>query len=99
LNRCLRIEILKTLSEPWTIIFHGKSCGSLSLMGKWEYREPFLPLLPGIHFVEFGDAEAVEDELYKADATGNGMAAVVLEPGEDRLRGRRMPREAMEVIG
>ena len=28
--------------------FHGKSCGSLSLMGKWEYREPFLPLLPGV---------------------------------------------------
>lgn len=60
--------------------FHGKSCGSLSLMGKWEYREPFLPLLPGIHFVEFGDAEAVEDELYKADATGHGVAGVIMEP-------------------
>ncbi len=60
--------------------FHGKSCGSLSLMGKWEYREPFLPLLPGIHFVEFGDAEAVEDELYKADATGKGVAGVIMEP-------------------
>jgi len=60
--------------------FHGKSCGSLSLMGKWEYREPFLPLLPGIQFVEFGDAEAVEDELYKADATGKGVAAVIMEP-------------------
>lgn len=60
--------------------FHGKSCGSLSLMGKWEYREPFLPLLPGVRFVEFGDAEAVEDELYKADATGKGVAAVIMEP-------------------
>jgi len=60
--------------------FHGKSCGSLSLMGKWEYREPFLPLLPGIQFVEFGDAEAVEDELYKADATGKGVAGVIMEP-------------------
>ncbi len=60
--------------------FHGKSCGSLSLMGKWEYREPFLPLLPGVHFVEFGDADAVEDELYKADATGKGVAAVIMEP-------------------
>jgi putrescine aminotransferase len=60
--------------------FHGKSCGALSLMGKWEYREPFLPLLPGIQFVEFGDAEAVEDELYKADATGKGVAAVIMEP-------------------
>lgn len=60
--------------------FHGKSCGALSLMGKWEYREPFLPLLPGIQFVEFGDAEAVEDELYKADATGKGVAGVIMEP-------------------
>ncbi len=60
--------------------FHGKSCGSLSLLGKWEYREPFLPLLPGIHFVEFGDADAVEDELYKADQTGKGIAAVIMEP-------------------
>jgi putrescine aminotransferase len=60
--------------------FHGKSCGSLSLLGKWEYREPFLPLLPGIQFVEFGDADAVIDELYKADATGKGVAAVIMEP-------------------
>ncbi|HEX4441783.1 MAG TPA: putrescine aminotransferase [Thermoanaerobaculia bacterium] len=60
--------------------FHGKSCGSLSLLGKWEYREPFLPLLPGIQFVEFGDADAVEDELYKADQTGKGVAAVIMEP-------------------
>jgi putrescine aminotransferase len=60
--------------------FHGKSCGALSLMGKWQYREPFLPLLPGIQYVEFGDADAVEDELYKADATGKGVAAVIMEP-------------------
>ena len=25
MNRCLRIEVLKKLSEPSTIIFHGKS--------------------------------------------------------------------------
>ena len=60
--------------------FHGKSCGALSLLGRWEYREPFLPLLSGVRFVEFGDAEAVEDELYKADQTGKGIAAVIMEP-------------------
>ncbi len=60
--------------------FHGKSCGSLSLLGRWEYREPFLPLLPGIHFVEFGDADAVAEELYKADQTGKGIAGVIMEP-------------------
>lgn len=60
--------------------FHGKSMGSLSIMGKWEYREPFEPLLPQIHFVEYGDADAVENELYKADETGKGIAAVIMEP-------------------
>src|SRR5215510_3354818 len=60
--------------------FHGKSCGSLSLLGKWQYREPFLPLLPGIQFVEFGDADAVIDELYKSDQTSKGVAAVIMEP-------------------
>src|SRR5439155_22073952 len=38
--------------------FHGKSMGSLSVMGKNIYRRPFEPLLPGIHFVPFGDARA-----------------------------------------
>ncbi len=35
--------------------FHGKSYGSLSLMGKGEYRLPFEPLLQDVYFVPFGD--------------------------------------------
>ena len=60
--------------------FHGKSLGSLSLMGKREYRAPFGPLLGDVRFVPFGDAEAVEEELAKAEAVGMGIAAVVVEP-------------------
>ncbi len=60
--------------------FHGKSCGSLSLMGKPEYRAPFEPLLEDVRFVPFGDAAAVEKVLAKADAMGAGIAAVVVEP-------------------
>jgi putrescine aminotransferase len=60
--------------------FHGKSCGSLSLMGKREYRAPFGPLLGDVRFVPFGAAEAVEAELLKAEALGMGIAAVVAEP-------------------
>src|SRR5262245_5513409 len=40
--------------------FHGKSYGSLSLMGKGEYRKPFEPMLEDVFFVPFGDADAVE---------------------------------------
>jgi len=60
--------------------FHGKSLGSLSLMGKLRYRKAFEPLLPDVTFVEFGDADDLEFELHKAEKIGWQMAAVVLEP-------------------
>jgi len=60
--------------------FHGKSYGSLSLMGKGEYRQPFEPMLQDVYFVPFGDATAVENELKKAEAVGHGIAGVVVEP-------------------
>jgi putrescine aminotransferase len=60
--------------------FHGKSYGSLSLMGKAEYRVPFEPLLQDVYFVPYGDADAVESELKKAQLVGFDVAAVVAEP-------------------
>ncbi|MDP3479907.1 MAG: putrescine aminotransferase [Desulfoprunum sp.] len=60
--------------------FHGKTLGSLSLIGKAVYREPLLPLLEGVHQVPFGDAAAVEQVLANAKMVGDGIAAVVVEP-------------------
>ena len=60
--------------------FHGKTLGSLSLMGKAAFREPLLPLLSDVRHVPFGDAKAVEDVLSSAAAVGDGIAAVVAEP-------------------
>ena len=60
--------------------FHGKTLGSLSLMGKNDYRAPLLPLLEGVRHVNFGDADAVELELRHAKAVGDDIAAVVAEP-------------------
>ncbi|MEW6736692.1 MAG: putrescine aminotransferase [Acidobacteriota bacterium] len=60
--------------------FHGKSYGSMSLMGKAEYRVPFEPLLQDVFFVPFGDAEEVDWELQKAQDVGMGIAAVIAEP-------------------
>ncbi len=60
--------------------FHGKTQGSLGLMGKASFREPFLPLLPGIRHVPFGDADAVDEELHRASVVGDPIAAVVMEP-------------------
>jgi putrescine aminotransferase len=60
--------------------FHGKTLGSLSVMGKSAYREPLLPLLSNVDFATFGDADSVESALRKAKAVGNGIAAVIAEP-------------------
>ena len=60
--------------------FHGKTLGSLSLMGKKMFRRPLLPLLEGVRHVPFGDADAVEQALSAAKAVGDEIAAVVAEP-------------------
>lgn len=60
--------------------FHGKTLGSLSVTGKAVFREPILPLLEGVRFVPYGCACAVEDELRAAQAVGDGIAAVIIEP-------------------
>jgi putrescine aminotransferase len=60
--------------------FHGKSLGSLSLMGKASFREPFQQGLQDVRFVPFGDADALEQELCRCEAVGVHIAGVVLEP-------------------
>jgi putrescine aminotransferase len=60
--------------------FHGKSLGALSLMGKAVFREPFQRGLQDVRFVPYGDADAVEQELRRAEAVGDRIAGVVLEP-------------------
>ncbi len=53
--------------------FHGRTLGSLALTHTPKYREPFLPLID-VHFVPFGDAQALEL------AMGDDVAGVFLEP-------------------
>jgi putrescine aminotransferase len=60
--------------------FHGKSLGSLSLMGKASFREPFLGGLQDVRFAPYGDACALEAEFAKAEAVGTPIAAFVVEP-------------------
>ncbi|MEP6571037.1 MAG: aminotransferase class III-fold pyridoxal phosphate-dependent enzyme [Gemmatimonadota bacterium] len=60
--------------------FHGKTLGALSLMGKASFREPFQQGLQDVHFVPYGDADALEQELSRAEAVGVRIAGVVLEP-------------------
>jgi len=61
--------------------YHGDTHGSLSVTGRDVYRDPFLPLLPEVDFLPFGDADA----LAQIDSE---TAAVITEPiqGEGGVR-------------
>lgn len=61
--------------------FHGKTMGSLSMLGKAEFRQPLLPLYGGpVYHVPFGDADAVEQQLEICKTVGIDIAAVMMEP-------------------
>ncbi len=53
--------------------FHGRTFGSLATTGQAKYRDPFVPLLPGVGFVRFNDVDDLKNQF---DA---GVCAVCLE--------------------
>jgi putrescine aminotransferase len=61
--------------------FHGKTMGSLSMMGKADYRQAVGMMYGGpVYHVPFGDAEAVERQLEICSNVGVGVAGVLFEP-------------------
>ncbi|HEY7635202.1 MAG TPA: aminotransferase class III-fold pyridoxal phosphate-dependent enzyme [Gemmatimonadales bacterium] len=73
--------------------FHGKSMGSLSLMGKASFREPFMGGLQDVRFIPYGDADALEEEFRRCDAVGVRIAGVVLEPVQGEAGGVVPPED------
>ena len=53
--------------------FHGRTFGAVSITYPAKYREPFVPLVPGVEFVRFNDVADLEAKFDK------GVCAVVLE--------------------
>jgi putrescine aminotransferase len=61
--------------------FHGKTMGSLSMIGKADYRQPAGTLYGGpVYHVPYGDADAVEKQLDICRTVGIDIAAVLMEP-------------------
>ncbi|GAB3281316.1 aminotransferase class III-fold pyridoxal phosphate-dependent enzyme [Actinocorallia lasiicapitis] len=56
--------------------YHGKTLGALSVTANEVFQAPFRPLLPGVHHVPFGDAEALEERLRELGS----RACVIVEP-------------------
>jgi putrescine aminotransferase len=78
--------------------FHGKSMGSLSLMGKASFREPFERGLQDVRFVPYGDAEALDRQMSILDAVGQLPAAVVLEPVQGEAGGVVPPEGYLQSV-
>ncbi len=53
--------------------FHGRTFGALSITYPAKYREPFVPLVPGVEFVRFNDVADLESKF------DNTVCALVLE--------------------
>jgi acetylornithine/succinyldiaminopimelate/putrescine aminotransferase len=53
--------------------YHGDTHGSLSVTGRDVYRDPYLPLLPDVHFLDFNSSEGFEQ-------IDENTACVILEP-------------------
>jgi putrescine aminotransferase len=60
--------------------FHGKTLGSLSVMGKKDYRKALQPYGGQTFYVPFGDAEALQQQLEICAAVGVELAAFIAEP-------------------
>jgi acetylornithine/N-succinyldiaminopimelate aminotransferase len=62
--------------------FHGRTMGAVAVTAREKYREPFMPVMPGVRFAAYNDAAALEA------AMGDDVCAVLLEPiqGEGGLR-------------
>ncbi len=54
--------------------FHGRTMGALTLTGQPSKRDPFVPLVPGVTHVPYGDVDALRA------AVDTDTAAVFLEP-------------------
>jgi 4-aminobutyrate aminotransferase len=61
--------------------FHGRTMGALSLTcSKARQRERFGPLVPMVAHVPFGDADAIESNLFRYEMAPSEVAAIFVEP-------------------
>eukprot|EP01094_Clydonella_sp_ATCC50884_P013129 TRINITY_DN233_c0_g1_i2.p1 TRINITY_DN233_c0_g1~~TRINITY_DN233_c0_g1_i2.p1 ORF type:complete len:354 (-),score=125.14 TRINITY_DN233_c0_g1_i2:280-1341(-) len=64
----------KTKIVAFSSSFHGRTAGALSATAKLQYRLPFEPLVHGVSFAAYNDAEAA------AKLVDDECAAVIVEP-------------------
>ena len=54
--------------------FHGRTMGSVATTAKEKYREPFMPVMPGVDFVHFNDVADLRAKF------SSDVCAICIEP-------------------
>jgi 4-aminobutyrate aminotransferase len=61
--------------------FHGRTLGSLSLTAsRAVHRAHFSPLIPDVHHAPYGQADYLEQVLFRYEVTPEEVAAIFVEP-------------------
>jgi acetylornithine aminotransferase/acetylornithine/N-succinyldiaminopimelate aminotransferase len=58
--------------------FHGRTMGAVATTAKEKYREPFMPVMPGVEFVRFNDVADLRAKFSSGD--GSDICAICIEP-------------------
>jgi acetylornithine/N-succinyldiaminopimelate aminotransferase len=58
--------------------FHGRSMGSVATTAKEKYREPFMPVMPGVDFIRFNDVADLRAKFSAGNR--NEICAICIEP-------------------
>lgn len=95
-------ENMRTQKKPDVMIyckensFHGRSMGAVALTGHKEYREPFEPVMPGVHFAIYNDLDSVKALV------NDKTCAIILETiqGEGGINARQknLCRESVRSV-
>jgi len=64
----------KTTIVAFSGSFHGRSMGAVAVTHRDKYREPFMPVMPGVRFAPFNDLAAAQA------AITDDVCAVIVEP-------------------
>ncbi len=57
--------------------FHGRTMGAVATTHKAKYREPFMPVMPGVEFVPMNDVAALRAAF--SSGSGNDVCAIAVE--------------------
>ena len=80
--------------------FHGRSMGALALTFKPAYREPFMPLTPGVQFVPLASADdplQMLRDMFNTPSALGPVSALFVEPIQGEAGVRPLPEGYLQL--